>query len=265
MKTNPVKKILREGKPSFGVWLSFGDLQAARVLARIGFDWLTLDMEHQPIDWREASAIFAAIAEAGCVPLVRVPEGNHFLIKRALDSGAWGIVAPMVNTVEQAKTIIAAAKYPPLGNRSLGGSWHAMNFGAEAGDYYKRANDEILVVLQTESALGIQNAEAIYSLPGVDAIFVGPVDLRANLHKPDGTPATDAEFEAALQQVVDIGKKTGTPTGMHAMTPEVAVKRAAQGMQFLAVSSDLRMMTVEAQRTLKTVRPEAASKDVARY
>jgi 4-hydroxy-2-oxoheptanedioate aldolase len=265
MKTNPVKKNLREGKPSFGVWLSFGDLQASRVLARIGFDWLTLDMEHQPIDWREASAIFAAIADAGCVPLARVPEGNHFLIKRALDSGAWGIVAPMVNTVEQAKTIIAAAKYPPVGNRSLGGSWHAMNFGAEAGDYYKQANDEILVVLQTESPLGIQNAEAIYSLPGVDAIFVGPVDLRANLGKPDGTPATDAEFEAALRRVVDIGKKTGTPTGMHAMTPEVAVQRAAQGMQFLAVSSDLRMMTIEAQRSLKTVNPEAASKDVARY
>lgn len=265
MKTNPVKKKLREGKPSFGVWLSLGDLQASRVLARIGFDWLTLDLEHQPIDWHEAAAIIGAIADAGCVPLVRVPEGNHFLIKRALDAGAWGIVAPMVNTVEQAKTIIAATKYPPQGNRSLGGSWHAMSFEAEVGDYFKRANDEILVVLQTESPLGIQNAEAIYSLPGVDAIFVGPVDLRANLCKPNGTAATDAEFEAALQQIIDIGKKTGTPTGMHTMAPEVALKRAAQGMQFLAVASDVRMMTVKAQEYLKAVNPETATKDVARY
>jgi 4-hydroxy-2-oxoheptanedioate aldolase len=196
MKTNPAKKKLREGKPSFGTWLSLGDLFAARVFARLGFDWLTLDMEHQPIDWREAAAIFGAIADAGCVPLARVPEGNHFLIKRALDAGAWGIVAPMVNTVEHAKQIIAATKYPPLGNRSLGGSWHGMNFEATTGDYFARANDEILVVLQTESPLGIQNAEAIYSLSGVDAIFVGPVDLRANMRpkSPCNEPPRECSF-----------------------------------------------------------------------
>lgn len=265
MKKNPVKQKLREGKPSFGTWLSLGDLYVARVLARLGFDWLTVDLEHQPIDWREASAIFGAIADAGCVPLVRVPEGNHFLIKRALDAGAWGFVAPMVNTVEQAKEIIAAAKYPPVGNRSLGGSWHAMNFDATAGDYFKYANDEILVVLQTESPLGIRNAEAIYSLPGVDAIFVGPVDLRANMRQPDGTEATDAEFEAALQCIVDSGKKTGTPTGMHTMTAEAAIQRAKQGMQFIAVASDLRMLTVKAQEMLSAVNPEVVAKDVARY
>ena len=184
MKSNPVKKKLRSGQPSFGTWLSLGDLYAARVLARLGFDWLTLDMEHQPIDWSQAAAIFGAIADAGCVPLARVPEGNHFLIKRVLDAGAFGIVAPMVNTVEQAREIIAATKYPPLGNRSLGGGMHGLNFAATAGDYFKRANDEILVVLQTESPTGVNNAEAIYSLPGVDAIFVGPVDLRANMRAP---------------------------------------------------------------------------------
>ena len=106
------------------------------------------------------------------------------MIKRVLDAGAFGIVAPMVNTVEQAREIIAATKYPPLGNRSLGGGMHGLNFAATAGDYFKRANDEILVVLQTESPTGVNNAEAIYSLPGVDAIFVGPVDLRANMRAP---------------------------------------------------------------------------------
>src|SRR5262247_986960 len=106
MRTNPVKRKLREGKPSFGTWLSLGDLYASRVLARAGFDWLTLDMEHQPINWGTAAAIFGAIADAGCVPLARVPEGNHFFIKQALDAGAWGIVAPMIDTVEQAKAVI---------------------------------------------------------------------------------------------------------------------------------------------------------------
>ncbi|HVJ69069.1 MAG TPA: aldolase/citrate lyase family protein, partial [Caulifigura sp.] len=139
MRTNPVKAALKAGKPQVGTWLSFGNLAATRVLARTGFPWLTVDMEHSPISWNESAALMGAIADAGCVPLCRVPEGRHENIKRALDAGAWGIVAPMVDTVEQAKSIIAACKYPPVGNRSIGGSLHALNWGASAGDYYKRA------------------------------------------------------------------------------------------------------------------------------
>src|SRR5947208_10721737 len=149
MRTNAVKAKLRRGEASFGTWLAFGDLYATRLLARMGFDWLTLDIEHSAIDWSQATSIFGAIADAGCVPLARVPEGTHHYIKRVLDAGAWGIVVPMVDTVEQAKTAIAAAKYPPTGNRSVGGGMHAMNFAATAGEYYARANDEIPVVRQT--------------------------------------------------------------------------------------------------------------------
>ena len=87
MKTNPIKQKLREGRPTFGTWLSLGNLLATRVLARMGFDWLTLDMEHQAFDWSQAAMIFATIADAGCVPLARVPEGSHHYIKRVLDAG----------------------------------------------------------------------------------------------------------------------------------------------------------------------------------
>jgi 4-hydroxy-2-oxoheptanedioate aldolase len=161
MKRNPVKAALKAGKPQVGTWLSFGNVLATRLMARVGFPWLTVDLEHSPIDWSDAAILFGAIADAGCVPLVRVPRGDHDHIKRVLDAGAWGIVVPMVDTVEEAKLAIAAAKYPPVGNRSIGGSLHAINFGAASGDYYKHANDEILVVLQTESPRGVHNAEAI--------------------------------------------------------------------------------------------------------
>lgn len=265
MRKNPVKEKLRRGEPTFGTWLSLGDLYATRVLARLGWDWMTLDIEHSAVDWSQAAMIFAAVADAGCIPLARVPEGSHHYIKRVLDAGAWGIVVPMVDTVEQARIAIAAAKYPPVGNRSVGGGMHSMNFSASAGDYYEKANDEILVVLQTESPTGVKNAEAIYSLPGCDAIFIGPNDLRFQMRAPDGTFPTTAEHEAMIQQVIRIGKKVGTPTGIHAMDPESAVQRAAQGMQFLAVGSDLRMMTLKAQETLKILHPDGGAKDVARY
>jgi 4-hydroxy-2-oxoheptanedioate aldolase len=265
MKSNPVKRTLREGRPSFGTWLSLGDLFATRIMTRMNYQWLTLDMEHSPIDWQQAAMIFATIADAGGVPLCRVPRGSHDLIKRALDAGAWGIVVPMVDTVEQAKIAIAAAKYPPTGNRSLGGGMHSLNFDATSGDYFARANDEILVILQTESPTGVANAEEIYSLPGVDAIFVGPVDLRAQMRRRDGSEASDAEFEAMLQKIIEIGKKTGTPTGMHVMDPHTALKRAEQGMQFIAVGSELRFMTEKAQETLQVLYPEQSKKDIARY
>ncbi len=265
MKTNPVKEKLRNGQPSFGTWLSLGDLFATRVLARIGFDWLTLDIEHAAIDWSQATTIFAAIADAGCVPLARVPEGSHHYIKRVLDAGAMGIVVPMVDTVEQAKTAIAAAKYPPTGNRSVGGGMHSLNFGATAGEYFERANDEILVVLQTESPQGVENAEEIYSLPGCDAIFIGPNDLRFQMRAADGTFPSAEEHEAMIQRVIEIGKKVGTPTGIHAMDPTSARDRADQGMQFLAIGSDLRMMTIKAQEVISELDPSEEAKDLARY
>jgi 4-hydroxy-2-oxoheptanedioate aldolase len=265
VRHNRVKKTLREGRPSFGTWLSAGDLFASRILARLNFDWLTLDLEHSPIDWSQAAMIFGAVADAGGVPLARVPKGNHDYIKRVLDAGAWGIVVPMVDTVEQAKIAIAAAKYPPVGNRSLGGGMHSLNFDCSSSEYFQQANDEILVVLQTESPRGVANAEEIYSLPGVDAIFIGPVDLRAQMRKADGTEATDEEFEAAIQRVIAVGRKTGTPTGMHIMDPAIALQRAEQGMQFIAVGSELRFLTERAQDVLRTLHPDDQAKDLVRY
>jgi 4-hydroxy-2-oxoheptanedioate aldolase len=265
MKTNPVKQKLQSGEATFGTWLAFGDLFATRVLARLGFDWLTLDIEHSAIDWSQATALFGAIADAGCVPLARVPEGSHHYIKRVLDAGAWGIVVPMVDTVEQARGAIAAAKYPPTGNRSVGGGMHSMNFGAAAGDYYARANDEILVVLQTESPQGVANAKEIYSLPGCDAIFIGPNDLRFQMRADDGEFPTAEAHEAAVQRVIEVGKEVGTPTGIHAMDAPSALQRAEQGMQFIAIGSDLRMMTQKAQEVIQDISPENAAEDVARY
>jgi 4-hydroxy-2-oxoheptanedioate aldolase len=171
----------------------------------------------------------------------------------------------MVNTPEEGRRAIAAAKYPPEGNRSVGGSAHSLGFDAGSGDYYLRANDEIVVVLQTESPQGIENAEAIYSLPGCDAIFIGPNDLRFNMRAPDGTMPTPEEHEAAIQQVIQMGKRTCTPTGIHVMDPQDALRRAEQGMQFLAVGSELRMMNTTAQQYVKTLWPEREAKDVARY
>lgn len=264
MKPNPVKAALQEGKPQVGTWLSFGDVFATRFIARCGFPWLVVDLEHSPFDWEHACVLFGAIADAGCVPIARVPAGKHDHIKRVLDAGAHGIVAPMVNTVEQAKEIIAACKYPPEGTRSVGGALHAINFGVGAGDYYANANQELLVVLQTESPEGVDNADEIYSLPGVDAIFVGPNDLRAQMRAPDGTPSTQEQFDAMLGRILAAGKRNNTPVGIHLQSVDDVKKFIADGWQFLACGSDLSHMLRAINEVVEGLGLDAAD-DLARY
>ena len=265
MKRNPVKAALRAGQAQVGTWLSLGSVFAARVMARVGFPWLTVDLEHSPIDWSDAALLFGAIADAGCVPLARVPRGDHDHIKRVLDAGAHGIVVPMVNTVEEARAAIAAAKFPPVGNRSVGGALHALNFNTTAGDYFKHANDELLVILQTESPEGVENAEAIYSLPGVDAIFVGPNDLTFQMRGPDGRDPSPAALEEMLQRVLATGKKVGTPVGLHVQTTEAVQKRISEGWQFIALASELKMMLNDAERMAAALNLKRPGADLARY
>ncbi len=264
MKQNPVKTALATGQPQVGTWLSFGDVFTARLMARVGFPWLTVDLEHSPIDWQTASLMFAAIADSGCVPLARVPRGDHDLIKRVLDGGAMGIIVPMVNTVEEAKLAIAAAKYPPVGNRSIGATIPALNFQATAGEYYQHANDNILVILQTESPEGVANAEEIYSLPGVDAIFVGPNDLFWQMKSADGSDPAPDEFEAMLQTILSIGKKCGTPVGIHTQSVAEVQKRISEGWQFMALQSELKMMVDRASEHVAALGLSTNS-DLVRY
>ncbi len=265
MKTNPVKRALQQGKPQVGTWLSLGSVIAARFLARTGLPWLTVDMEHTHTDIQTAAMMFGVIADAGCVPLVRVPEGRHDLIKGVLDCGAMGIVAPMVMDAEEARRIVAATKYPPKGNRSVGGGLHAMNYGATAEDYYKHADDEILVVIQTEHVNAVDIADEIYSVPGIDAIFVGPNDLAASMRSADGTPATKEEHEAVLQRILAAAKRNNVPCGLHVFSIEDARRRVAEGWQFIAVNSELKMMMQGASAVVEAVHPERLSEGLAKY
>src|SRR4051795_10044638 len=148
MRVNTVKQALKAGQPSVGTWLSLGSITAARFLARAGFAWLTVDIEHTLVTWETATHMFATIADAGCTALARVPANRHDHIKRALDNGAHGVVVPMVNTRAEAEAAVKACLYPPAGDRSVGGNQHALNFGTTAADYYAKANDEIAIILQ---------------------------------------------------------------------------------------------------------------------
>lgn len=265
MKPNPVKRALKAGEPSVGTWLSLGNVVAARFLARTGLPWLTVDMEHTHTDIQTAALMFGAIADAGCVPLARVPTGRHDWIKMALDCGAMGIVAPMVMNAEEARAIVAAAKYPPVGNRSLGGALHALNYGCTADYYYTHADDEILVIIQTEHVKAVDVADEIYAVPGIDAIFIGPNDLAGSLRNPDGSPPTAELHEATMTRILKAAKRHKVPCGLHVTTTAEALRRIAEGYQFIAVGSELKFMLDGVMELVQAMNPGVDVGELARY
>jgi 4-hydroxy-2-oxoheptanedioate aldolase len=242
VRPNSVKHNLRAGKPAVGTWLSLGSVTAARFMARAGFAWLTVDTEHTATGVETAASMFAAIADAGCIALARVLANRHDHIKRVLDTGAMGVVVPMVNTREEAEAAVSACRYPPRGTRSVGGSLHALNFAATPADYFARADEEILVVLQCEHITAVEHADEIFSVPGIDAIFVGPNDLEASMRGSDGSPPTAAATAAAMTQILAACRKHKVAAGVHCFSLADARRRIEEGWQFIAVNSELRMM-----------------------
>lgn len=265
---NRAKARLKAGEAVVGTWLAIPSAVSARFISQLGFDFLTVDMEHQPIHIESASAMFAAIAANGVTPLARVPWNTPENVKRVLDCGAHGIVVPMVNTRAEAELAVAAAKYPPQGIRSVGGALHAMNFNTDPATYYAQANDEILVVVQAESPEGVANAEEIYSVPGVDAVFIGPNDLLSQMGKTPKMETDDPEFVAALDHILKTAIRFGVAAGIHTASHEACSRRLAQGYRFMALASDARFMVAGAQAELsRTAIPGrgADTREVLRY
>jgi 4-hydroxy-2-oxoheptanedioate aldolase len=265
MRPNSVKQLLRAGKPAVGTWLSLGSVTAARFMARAGFAWLTVDTEHTATGTETAATMFAAIADAGCVALARVLSNRHDHIKRALDTGAMGVVVPMVNTRAEAEAAVSACLYPPHGTRSVGGSVHAMNFAATAADYFAKADDEILVVLQCEHIDAVEHADEIFSVPGIDAIFVGPNDLAASMRSADGKPPAAEATAGAMAKILAACRRHKVAAGVHTFSPADAQKRIEEGWQFIAVNSELRMMMDGAAATLKPLFGERVAGPGAKY
>jgi 4-hydroxy-2-oxoheptanedioate aldolase len=264
MKTNHVRAKLKRGEPSVGTWLTLPDTMAARLMAQVGFDWLTVELEHSPTNFETAANSFAVIAATGPVPLARVPFNTVENIKRVLDTGAYGIVVPMVNSRAEAEAAVAAARYQPLGTRSIGGQIHAANFDTDPATYYARANEEILVVLMAEHIKAIEAADDILRLPGIDVIFIGPNDLHNSMGKPPAFESEHKEYVDAVKHILKTARKYGVAPGIHVVDAAAARRRLAEGFQFIAVASEAGMMLAKAAETAQAL-GLAPGKGVAKY
>lgn len=264
MKTNQAKAKLKRGEPSLGTWLTLPDPTAAQLMTRVGFDWLTVEMEHTPVTFETAAQSFAIIAASGVAPLARVPVNSVENIKRVLDTGAYGIVVPMVNSRAEAEAAVAAARYAPIGARTIGGQLHAANFGTDAATYYARANEEILVVLMAEHIQAIEDADEIFSVPGIDVVFIGPNDLHNSMGKPPSFDSEHKEFVDAVAHILKTARKYGIAPGIHVVDAAAAKRRMDEGFQFIAVASEAGLMLSKAQEVTRTL-GVSSGKAAAKY
>ncbi len=253
MRENTPKARWKAGDVTYGAWLSLPSPFSAEIMAHQGFDWLCIDMQHGLIDYQVAVTMLQAIATTPTIPFVRVPWNEMGIIGKMLDAGAFGIVVPMVNSVEEAKQAVTACRYFPQGSRSFGPVRASYYAGA---DYFANANNEIACIPMIETRQAVERLDDILSVPGIDAVYVGPADLSITLGQQ---PRMDNEgaFEEARLAISAACKRHAVVAGIHA-NPSLAAKHAAAGYQMITVGGDAGAIAAGAARDLKTVRDQAA-------
>ncbi|HEY8450234.1 MAG TPA: aldolase/citrate lyase family protein [Bacillota bacterium] len=250
LTTNPVTDKLRAGQPTVGSWLSLCSPVAAETMAHIGWDWLTVDVEHSPVGFETMVNCFRAIQLGGAVPLARVPWNDTIWIQRTLDAGALGLVVPMVNSAEDARQVVANMRYATKGQRSFGGSRVVPYID---GDYRTWADANLAVIVMIETIQAVERAEEILAVDGVVGCFIGPHDLALSMGISPKETGPGTAHEEAMLSVLAAAKKTGKAAGKHCYNAAELSTRIGQGFQFLALASDAAFMAQAAHAAFNAI------------
>ncbi|MEN6373322.1 MAG: aldolase/citrate lyase family protein [Smithella sp.] len=240
MLARKIKEKMRRGEPSIGTWMSLAHPSIAEILAMAGYDWVVVETEHTAIDVSEVLRLIIAIEQRGSVPLVRLAWNDPIQAKAVLDSGAAGVLVPMVNSKADAELAVQMTKYPPLGSRGVGLA-RAQGYGENFDEYVKNANDDTLLIVQIEHKDAVANIEEILSVPGIDGTFIGPYDLSLSLGIPG--QINHPEVLAAKQKVCKSTLAHGLIAGVHFVQPRTAADDCRQaikeGYRFIALGTDI--------------------------
>jgi len=232
-----LKEKLQKGQLSIGSWITIGNPSIAEIMAKTGFDWLAIDMEHSAITLSQAQYLIQIIELSGVAPLVRVEENNPNIIKRVMDAGAHGVIVPMVNTKSEALKAVSAVKYPPIGTRGVGLA-RAQGYGLEFEKYKDWLSKESIVVVQIEHISAVNNLADILSVKGVDGFIIGPYDLSASIGIPG--EFKDKRLIKIMQEILNIAKRYNAVAGFHVIPPEFREvrKKIKEGYRFIGFSMD---------------------------
>jgi 4-hydroxy-2-oxoheptanedioate aldolase len=237
---NGFKQALAARRVQIGLWLGLADPYCTEICAGAGFDWLALDAEHGPNTIRTLLAQLQAVAAYPVHAAVRAASGDPTHLKQLLDIGAQTLIVPMVESAEQARAVVRATRYPPAGIRGVGTALARASRWNRHADYLQRADSEICVVVQAESATALKNLDEIAQVEGVDGVFFGPADLAASLgHR--GQP-THADVRATLERAFATTLAAGKPAGILMSDEALAREFLAAGCSFVAVGVDTTLL-----------------------
>lgn len=230
--------------------VTLGDPAAAEILAAVGCDWLFIDGEHGPFDTGDLLAILRAVrGPTACV--IRTPAADEAAIKRALDVGAEGVIVPMVNSAEQAASVVRWSRYAPQGSRGVGLA-RAHGYGLTFREYVESANERVAVIVQAEHHEAVERIEAIVQVEGIDAVQLGPYDLAASMGKMG--QVDDPAVVQAIDHVIETCLKAGIPVGWFAVTAEAAKPYIERGCTLITAGVDTVLLAGAARRVLETLR-----------
>jgi len=251
MRENRLRTLWKNDQAAVNGWLAVPNAFSAEVMAHQGWDTLTIDMQHGVIDYAQMVGMLQAISTAATVPIVRVPWLEPGIVMKTLDAGAYGVICPMVNTREDAQRLVSYTHYAPQGARSFGPVRAALYGGA---DYATQANQTLVAFAMIETAQALDNLDAILSVEGLDAIYIGPSDLSLALGCKPVFDDVDPKVAQAIDHIVERARAHGVQAGVHNGRPDVALARIARGFRFVTVSSDARILAAGAQDLLQAMR-----------
>lgn len=237
IRKNKVKALFQEGKSTFGIWNGLTNTYAAEICAGAGFDWVLIDAEHAPFDLQSILANHQAMSSHDSGIIVRPPSDDPVFIKQLLDAGIQSLLIPVVETVEQAQTLVKAITYPPKGIRGVGSALSRAAQWKRVPDYFEKVQDEICLIVQIETVKGMQNINAICELEGIDGVFIGPADLAASMGML-GQPMHD-DVRAEVRRGLGIIKESGKVAGTLAVKEDVIKEYQEAGATFIGIGLDL--------------------------
>lgn len=248
-----LKTKLKNNQLTIGSWITIPSTDVVEIMASANFEWLCIDMEHSSIDLEMAKLLILTIQANGMKALVRVPKNEEVVIKRVLDSGADGVIIPMIKIKDEAIEAVGYAKYPPVGKRGVG-LYRAQNYGTGLEKYKKWVDEEIVVIAQIEHIEAVNNIEDILQVDGIDGTIVGPNDLSGSMGFPGEYHRKDVK--KAIDNIRIACEKYNKPYGFHVIEsdPTKLQERIEEGCTFLAYSLDFFFLGDSARAGMKTIK-----------
>jgi 2-dehydro-3-deoxyglucarate aldolase/4-hydroxy-2-oxoheptanedioate aldolase len=248
VKESFIQKI-RSPTPAIGTLVTLAAPEVAEILSLCGFDWLFIDAEHGAFSVAAVQHMVQATRD-DCLAMVRVPENSSTWIKRMLDTGCDGLIVPQVNSAEEARRAVAAARYPPAGTRGVGVA-RAQGYGLSFADYVAAANDHVAVIIQIEHIDAVANLDSILAVEGIDGVLIGPYDLSGSMNRLGEVGSEPVQ--KAIGRIKKACIERAVPFGIFTLSAELAQKEIASGCSFIAVGTDAVFLWGAAKDALKTV------------